>query len=176
VTPEATPPVPATLNPTSSIVRALRADVAERDGWQCWYCGRLVVPPPRGRGLTTAEAPTAATLDHWVPRGRGGSWDLANLVLACRPCNEDKHTLTGPEYLTVLAFRQRHQAETTGTAGTKVPRDRIRQRRAISTRTTRLPGRDQCGHRSRGQHEASALERRGLHRTRTPLLRREASR
>jgi 5-methylcytosine-specific restriction endonuclease McrA len=100
-----TPTVPGTLNLSGGIVRHLRDQVAEPDGWTCHYCGRAVVPPPPGRNHTTAEAPSLATLDHWVPRARGGSWDLDNLVMACRPCNNDKHSLTGDEYLLVLAYR-----------------------------------------------------------------------
>lgn len=90
----------------------LRDAVAARDGWVCRYCGRPVTAPPKGRDHTAAEAPTVASLDHWVPRARGGAWELANLVLACKPCNEDKGQLTGPEYLAVLAYRRR--AHTSG--------------------------------------------------------------
>lgn len=85
----------------------LRAAVAERDGWTCRFCGRGLVLPPTGRNLTAAEIPTVATIDHWVSRSRGGTWDLANLVLACRPCNDEKGPLNGPEYLAVLAYRRR---------------------------------------------------------------------
>lgn len=92
--------VPGTLKSAE-----LRDLVGERDGWECRFCARPVIPPPTGRNHTAAEAQTLATLDHWVPRARGGTWDLANLVMACRPCNNDKGTLTGPEYLAVLAYR-----------------------------------------------------------------------
>lgn len=84
----------------------LRNAVAERDGWSCRFCRRRLVPPTAGRNHTAAEAGTIATLDHWVPRCRGGSWELANLVIACRTCNEEKGALTGPEYLVVRAFRR----------------------------------------------------------------------
>jgi HNH endonuclease len=84
----------------------LRNAVAERDGWLCRFCRRRLVPPPAGPNHTAAEATTIATLDHWVPRCRGGSGDLANVVIACRTCNEEKGALTGPEYLVVRAFRR----------------------------------------------------------------------
>jgi len=86
----------------------LREVVARRDGgWRCRFCRRSLTCPPAGRSHTRAEAPSLATLDHWVPRARGGTWSLGNLVLACKACNEDKGRLTGHEYLTVLAFRAR---------------------------------------------------------------------
>lgn len=56
-------------------VRLSRREVFMRDDYQCQYCGS------RSRELT---------LDHVVPKHRGGghSWD--NLVSACRPCNHRK--------------------------------------------------------------------------------------
>jgi 5-methylcytosine-specific restriction endonuclease McrA len=105
--PLATAPA-GTVKLSAEIRRWLRDLVAERDGWTCFYCCRPVVAPPRGRAYTPAEAPDVATLDHWLPAARGGSWELANLVLSCGRCNEDKHALTGPEYLAVLAYRRAH--------------------------------------------------------------------
>lgn len=52
-----------------------RKEVFSRDGYTCQYCGKL-----------TKEL----TLDHVVPKSRGGkhSWD--NLVSACKSCNHRK--------------------------------------------------------------------------------------
>jgi 5-methylcytosine-specific restriction endonuclease McrA len=50
--------------------RSLRLAVKIRDSGQCRYCGK-----------------TAQTADHIVPRKRGGSDDLENLVACCRACN-----------------------------------------------------------------------------------------
>ena len=63
-------------------VRLSRREVFARDGWTCMYCGRL--------GLDL-------TLDHVVPRHRGGghSWD--NLVAACKACNHRKAGRTPEE-------------------------------------------------------------------------------
>ena len=86
--------------------RDLREQVIARDGLMCRYCGVALVEPPAGRQPTPAELADLATLDHWVPPGRGGSTKApANAVLACPPCNQDKAGLTGPEYLLVLAYR-----------------------------------------------------------------------
>ena len=43
-----------------------------RDGWRCVYCGTS-----SGR----------LTLDHVVPRSRGGESSWENVVTACSPCN-----------------------------------------------------------------------------------------
>ncbi len=53
-----------------------RKAVLARDSWTCQYCGR--------------EAHTGLTVDHVIPRSRGGasSWD--NIVASCAPCNRKK--------------------------------------------------------------------------------------
>jgi len=53
--------------------------IAERDGWWCWLCGEAIEPDAIG--------PWQATIDHLVPRSRGGSNELSNLRLAHRRCN-----------------------------------------------------------------------------------------
>lgn len=59
--------------PYRRTVPMTRAGVLRRDGRRCAYCGRR-----------------ADTIDHVVPRSRGGvhSWD--NCVAACRACNSRK--------------------------------------------------------------------------------------
>lgn len=55
--------------------------LAERDGPLCWLCGNEVDPAaPRGSGW-------AGSIDHVVPRARGGGSEPANLRLAHRSCN-----------------------------------------------------------------------------------------
>jgi 5-methylcytosine-specific restriction endonuclease McrA len=46
-----------------------------RDGWRCVYCGS-------GSGRLT--------LDHVVPRSRGGESSWENVVTSCAPCNHRK--------------------------------------------------------------------------------------
>jgi 5-methylcytosine-specific restriction endonuclease McrA len=59
-----------------------RRAVFARDGHRCQYCG---------------QQPRELTLDHVLPRHRGGrdTWD--NLVSACRPCNHRKGGRTPEE-------------------------------------------------------------------------------
>src|SRR2546429_6476801 len=58
--------------------RALsRKNIIMRDRSTCQFCGRV---------LPAAEL----TLDHVVPRSRGGRTDWDNLVACCHPCNNRK--------------------------------------------------------------------------------------
>ena len=53
-----------------------------RDGWRCVYCGTT-----NGR----------LTLDHVIPRSRGGSTNWENVVCSCVPCNLRKGGRTPEE-------------------------------------------------------------------------------
>ncbi len=56
-------------------VKLTRREIFVRDGHRCQYCGR------QSHDLT---------LDHVVPRHRGGGHTWENLVAACKPCNHRK--------------------------------------------------------------------------------------
>ncbi len=56
-------------------VRLTRREIFIRDHYACQYCG-----------LKTRDL----TLDHIIPRHRGGKHTWENLVSACRPCNHRK--------------------------------------------------------------------------------------
>ncbi len=55
--------------------------LAARDGWICWICGDNV------DAATPVGSPWSATIDHVVPKSRGGSSEPENLRLAHRRCN-----------------------------------------------------------------------------------------
>ncbi len=57
-----------------------RGGVFIRDRHRCAYCG--------GK---------ATTIDHVLPRSRGGDWSWLNCVAACRACNNHKGDRTPPE-------------------------------------------------------------------------------
>ncbi len=59
--------------PYRRAVPMTRAGVLRRDGRRCAYCGRR-----------------ADTIDHVVPRSRGGKHTWENCVAACRACNSKK--------------------------------------------------------------------------------------
>jgi hypothetical protein len=58
-----------------TILRPTRSNILLRDDESCQYCGK------RGRDLT---------LDHIIPRSRGGQSTWENLVACCRACNGRK--------------------------------------------------------------------------------------
>jgi 5-methylcytosine-specific restriction endonuclease McrA len=65
-----------------------RRNVFARDEYRCQYCGLR----PGGRDLT---------LDHVVPRSRGGRHCWTNVVACCKPCNGRK----GPHPLNELPLK-----------------------------------------------------------------------
>jgi len=65
-------------------VRLCRKNIFERDRCQCQYCGKVL---PKHE----------LTIDHVIPRSRGGEDTWENLVLACLSCNLRKGNLTPDE-------------------------------------------------------------------------------
>ena len=56
-------------------------DLGARDGWTCWVCEGDVDPDaPRA-------SPSAPSIDHVVPRSKGGGSEATNVRLAHRRCN-----------------------------------------------------------------------------------------
>lgn len=72
-----------------------RRAVFVRDGGRCVYCGT-----------------PATSIDHVVPRSRGGAHEWSNVVSACRRCNHVKADRTVAD----LGWRLRQPEEPTGTA------------------------------------------------------------
>lgn len=66
-----------------------RSAVMLRDGHICQYCGATPGRPH-------------LTLDHVVPRSRGGAQDWPNLVTACKGCNQKKGSNTPDEAMMSL--------------------------------------------------------------------------
>lgn len=59
-----------------------RKNILRRDGFQCQYCGGKTPP---------------LTVDHIIPRSRGGPDQWDNLVSACVRCNNKKGNRTPEE-------------------------------------------------------------------------------
>lgn len=59
------------------VVRCTRKNVLLRDQYQCQYCG-------------VKCRPGVITIDHVVPRSRGGKTTWTNVVAACHNCNRKK--------------------------------------------------------------------------------------
>ena len=92
---------------TPSISKAVRREVAERDGWRCRYCSLRVVASstmtkleallpevlPMGPAAVTshpAQCILRLTWDHVVPHASGGSSGADNVVASCGGCNFNK--------------------------------------------------------------------------------------
>lgn len=59
-----------------------RKNILRRDAYKCSYCGRGDLP---------------LTIDHIVPKARGGNDSWENLVCACTSCNNKKGDRTPDE-------------------------------------------------------------------------------
>jgi 5-methylcytosine-specific restriction endonuclease McrA len=61
-----------------------RRGILTRDRHQCLYCGKI-------------KGAFELTLDHVIPRSRGGASSYENLVACCQPCNHRKADRTPEE-------------------------------------------------------------------------------
>jgi hypothetical protein len=75
-------------------------ELGDRDAWTCWVCTGEVDPS------AVSGSPHAASVDHVVPRARGGTNAPTNLRLAHRRCNGQRGSrlpeLDWPDSLGVL--------------------------------------------------------------------------
>lgn len=62
--------------PKRTIIYSKRL-VYERDKWKCQYCSKQL-------------SSKTATIDHVLPRSRGGRSNFENCVASCEPCNSTK--------------------------------------------------------------------------------------
>jgi len=69
-----------------------RRAVFLRDNFTCAYCGKLVKD-------------SEATIDHIVPRSRGGEFSWENLITACDRCNQKKGNKLPEEANMPLLFK-----------------------------------------------------------------------
>jgi len=70
-----------------------RRGVLRRDGYRCIYCGVRAGEVRSGRVLTKADF----TVDHIIPRSRGGKNTWGNTACACAACNRRKGNRTPHE-------------------------------------------------------------------------------
>lgn len=67
--------------------KSLKKYVLERDGYTCHYCGFY-----------------GDTLDHKVPKTKGGLSTPSNCVCACLECNQIKDDIEYEEYINIVGF------------------------------------------------------------------------
>lgn len=101
----ATPPASVLLPKVQQVAMPTAGEqrrIFQRDGWHCRSCGIPVVSPDARRRLSgscsalrwgkrnherhAAVFALMASLDHAVPRSRGGTNDDGNLLTVCWPC------------------------------------------------------------------------------------------
>lgn len=70
-----------------------RLGVLRRDAYRCIYCGICVGERQQGRTLNQRDF----TLDHLLPRSRGGRNSWSNTACACPRCNQRKADRTPHE-------------------------------------------------------------------------------
>lgn len=67
-----------------------RVGVLRRDGYRCIYCGVVATELREGRQLDRGDF----TIDHIIPRSRGGTNTWGNTACACYACNQRKSDRT----------------------------------------------------------------------------------
>jgi len=65
-------------------VNLTRENVFRRDGYRCLYCGE--------------DRKKLLTVDHVIPKSKGGKDSWNNLVTACKKCNNEKSDLPVEEF------------------------------------------------------------------------------
>lgn len=74
-------------------VRWSRRGVMRRDGYRCIYCSIGAGESYSGQFLTKSDF----TIDHLIPRSRGGGNSWSNTACACASCNQRKGNRTPHE-------------------------------------------------------------------------------
>ena len=75
-------------------------------GDECYLCGRTMLFNPRDNA-----SPLYATLEHVIPRSKGGQKTWDNIKLSCRECNSDKSHMDLEEYLDYLITKETENRE-----------------------------------------------------------------
>jgi hypothetical protein len=75
--------------------RYIKSVIFERDDYMCVYCGYRSVSKKN------------LSIDHVLPRSRGGPSTYANCVTACKPCNHYKDNLTPDEAGMRILYQQK---------------------------------------------------------------------
>ena len=112
----------------------LRAYVFHQNGHRCFYCGEQESSPrgdcePKGHRTRCLSEGNRLTLDHVIPKSRGGTDRVVNLTAACMKCNQLKDNQLPEEFLAdrpdqmrqLLDPNRRHSYRDTGWMNTIMP-------------------------------------------------------
>lgn len=92
---------------------SLKFRVFERDKYICHYCGLKMRKQfeeynrqkkenkLNGTKMTIKRKHVLLTVDHIIPRSRGGEWSMENLITSCKPCNLKKANYETKELLSL---------------------------------------------------------------------------
>lgn len=69
-----------------------RKELLQRDGDTCYYC-------PKQCHRKDPLHKDYATIDHKIPKSKGGLSTSDNLVIACLECNQAKGDMTAEEFI-----------------------------------------------------------------------------
>lgn len=73
----------------------LKRELKKEQGNSCFYCKRIM-------NNEDAASELYATLEHRIPKSRGGNFHKNNIVFSCRACNEAKRNYTEKEFLSLV--------------------------------------------------------------------------
>lgn len=82
------------LGAATGYLHALYRYLADRDGDECYLCGRRV--------RLTLKGGKGPSVDHLIPRSKGGTHELANSALVHKDCNSRKGNRPANEQLRLL--------------------------------------------------------------------------
>lgn len=80
-------------------MNALLGEIAQQQGWCCFWCGVLMTRP-----TATQRSYDDATIEHVIPRWLGGDKRRGNIVAACRKCNGDRGGMHRPDRVDPTGF------------------------------------------------------------------------
>lgn len=113
-----------------------RRRIYERDDWRCVWCTEKVEQPtlPEDGILVSGGIIRQASIDHVVPRARGGSNDPRNLITCCAQCNAKRGHRSVPAFAKAIA-----ETHGCGCGGCHVDSIAVIVRRVRAAKRRRLP-------------------------------------
>lgn len=100
-------------------VRWSRPNILKRDGWVCGYCGIKYGASIDGITLTKK----AFTIDHIVPKSKGGKDTWGNTICCCHPCNQKKGDKSYHEVGFKLQWEPKRPRTNTVVIGSNIPHE-----------------------------------------------------
>lgn len=84
------------------ITKTRKYALLDRDDCTCQYCGSKVI---KGAQIVAGFSPKeVATLDHLIPRSKGGDNSNENLVTACMSCNASRKDMPLESFVADVAL------------------------------------------------------------------------